>query len=73
VTKRQLLAGVLVLFALAAPAGAASARAGGDFPARIDLPAGFGFPEGIEHGRGTTFFVGSHWITELPLRRGGAK
>jgi outer membrane protein assembly factor BamB len=58
-TKRLLLAGVLALFALAAPAGAAPVRAGGDFPARIDLPDGFDFPEGIEHGRGTTFFVGS--------------
>jgi hypothetical protein len=29
-----------------------------NFPDRIDLPSGF-FPEGIESGRGTTFFVGS--------------
>jgi streptogramin lyase len=29
-----------------------------NFPDRIDLPNGF-FPEGIESGRGTTFFVGS--------------
>src|SRR5690349_8470772 len=48
----------LALFAFAAPVGASPARQG-DFPARIDLPDGFNFPEGIEHGRGTTFFVGS--------------
>jgi outer membrane protein assembly factor BamB len=50
---------VLALFAFAAPVGASPVRGGGEFPARIDLPDGFDFPEGIEHGRGTTFFVGS--------------
>ena len=41
------------LLATAAPAGRS-----GNFPDRIDLPAGF-FPEGIESGRGTSVFVGS--------------
>ncbi len=58
-TRLIALAGMLALFAFAAPASASPARHGGDFPARIDLPDGFGFPEGIEHGGGTTFFVGS--------------
>jgi hypothetical protein len=57
---RRLLAVLLVLvigLTMSPPAGAA--RGGGSgFPARIDLPNGF-FPEGIESGRGTTFFVGS--------------
>src|SRR5262245_47928778 len=41
--------------------GGGSEIAGRDrrpFPARIDVPDGF-FPEGIEGGRGTSFFVGS--------------
>src|SRR5262245_35322874 len=49
-----LLCSGLVPLALAAGAAAAS----GNFPARIELPNGF-LPEGIESGRGTTFFVGS--------------
>jgi len=44
--------GLVPLPATAAPAGS------GNFPARIDLPNGF-FPEGIESGPGTTYFVGS--------------
>ena len=42
-----------------APAGGASpAGQSGNFPDRIDLPDG-SFPEGVESGRGTSFFVGS--------------
>jgi hypothetical protein len=40
------------------PATAAPAGRSGNFPDRIDLPAGFS-PEGIESGRGTEVFVGS--------------
>jgi hypothetical protein len=36
----------------------ATAAPPGNFPDQIDLPNGF-FPEGIESGRGTSFFVGS--------------
>src|SRR4026209_754822 len=52
---------VVLLFAVLAfvlapwPATAAPA---GNFPAQIDLPNGF-FPEGIDSGRGISFFVGS--------------
>jgi hypothetical protein len=50
------------------PAVAASpTRQSGNFPARIDLPNGF-FPEGIESGRGTSFFVGS--MTDGAIWRG---
>ena len=45
---------LLALLALSPTAGASPAN----FPARIDLPDGF-FPEGIEGGPGTSFFVGS--------------
>jgi outer membrane protein assembly factor BamB len=38
--------------------GASPAGASDNFPARIGLPDGF-FPEGIESGPGTSFFVGS--------------
>ena len=51
-------AGLLAFLALSPVAGASTAGHGGNFPARIDLPGGF-FPEGIESGRGTSFFVGS--------------
>jgi len=51
------LVGLLALIAVAPPAGASPAGQSGNFPARIDLPNGF-FPEGIESGRGTSFFVG---------------
>jgi hypothetical protein len=50
--------GALVgLLALLVVAPAASGQSG-NFPARINLPNGF-FPEGIESGPGTSFFVGS--------------
>jgi hypothetical protein len=60
VTMPRLMALVLVLVLLVfSPAvGASAAGRSGDFPARVDLPNGF-FPEGIERGRGTSFFVGS--------------
>src|SRR5262245_11172865 len=48
-----------VAFVAVSPAvGASPAGQSGNFPAHIDLPDGF-FPEGIESGRGTSFFVGS--------------
>jgi hypothetical protein len=52
------LAAVLVLSLTPIPAGAAPSGSSANFPARIDLPDGF-FPEGIESGPGTSFFVGS--------------
>ena len=52
-----LVAGV-AFFAFSPAVGASSAGRSGNFPVRIDLPNGF-FPEGIERGCGTTFFVGS--------------
>ena len=52
------LAALLALLAVTPTAGASPAGQSGNFPARIDLPNGF-FPEGIESGRGTSFFVGS--------------
>jgi hypothetical protein len=52
------LVGLLVLLGVAPAAGASPAGQSGKFPARIDLPNGF-FPEGIESGPGTSFFVGS--------------
>jgi hypothetical protein len=52
------LVAVVAFLALLPAVGATSAGRSGNFPARIDLPNGF-FPEGIEGGRGTTFFVGS--------------
>jgi hypothetical protein len=47
---------LVALSVVAVPATAAAHNA--NFPARIDLPNGFR-PEGIESGRGTTFYVGS--------------
>jgi hypothetical protein len=52
------LVGLLALLAVAPAAGASPAEKSANFPARIDLLDGF-FPEGIENGRGTSFFVGS--------------
>ena len=52
------LVGVLAFLAVSPAVGASPAGQSGNFPARIDLPDGF-FPEGIESGRGTSFFVGS--------------
>jgi hypothetical protein len=52
------LVGLLGLVAVSPAAGASPAGQSDNFPARIDLPDGF-FPEGIENGRGTSFFVGS--------------
>ena len=48
----------LAFLALSPAAGASPAERSGDFPHIIDLPNGF-LPEGIEHGPGTSFFVGS--------------
>jgi sugar lactone lactonase YvrE len=58
ITRLAALAGALALLAWPPAGGASTARQAGGFPARIDLPDGF-FPEGIEHGRGTSFFAGS--------------
>ena len=52
------LVGLLALLAVAPAAGGSAAGQSSNFPARIDLPNGF-FPEGIESGPGTSFFVGS--------------
>jgi hypothetical protein len=52
------LVGVLAFLVLAPPVGASPTGQGDKFPARIDLPNG-SFPEGIESGPGTSFFVGS--------------
>jgi hypothetical protein len=52
------LVGVIAFLAVSPAIGASPAGDSGNFPARIDLPNGF-FPEGIESGRGTSFFVGS--------------
>ena len=52
------LLGVLACLAVSPAVGASRAGQSGNFPSRIDLPNGF-FPEGIESGRGTTYFVGS--------------
>ncbi len=52
------LVAVLAFLALSPAVGASPAERSGNFPHLIDLPNGF-FPEGIEHGRGTSFFVGS--------------
>jgi hypothetical protein len=56
---RHLVALVGLLALLVAPAaGASPAGKSANFPARINLPNG-SFPEGIESGPGTSFFVGS--------------
>jgi hypothetical protein len=52
------LVGLLALLAVAPAVGASPAGQSANFPARINLPNGF-FPEGIESGPGTSFFVGS--------------
>jgi hypothetical protein len=52
------LVGALAFLALAPAVGASPAGQSGNFPARIDLPNG-SFPEGIESGPGTSFFVSS--------------
>jgi hypothetical protein len=52
------LVGALAFLALVPAVGASPAGQSGKFPARIDLPNG-SFPEGIESGPGTSFFVGS--------------
>jgi hypothetical protein len=52
------LVGALAFLALAPAVGASPAGQSSNFPARIDLPNG-SFPEGIESGPGTSFFVGS--------------
>jgi hypothetical protein len=52
------LVGLLALLAVAPAADASPAGQSANFPTRIDLPNGF-FPEGIESGPGTSFFVGS--------------
>jgi hypothetical protein len=57
---------VLVL-AFASPVGARQAQQSSNFPHVIDLPDGF-FGEGIESGRGTTFYVGS--MTDGAIWRG---
>ena len=48
----------LAFFAFAPAVGASPAERSVDFPHIIDLPNG-SLPEGIEHGPGTSFFVGS--------------
>ncbi len=52
------LVALLTLLPVSLSFGAPPAAASDNFPARIDLPNGF-FPEGIESGPGTSFFVGS--------------
>jgi hypothetical protein len=58
ITRFVALAGVLAFLAFSPAVGASPGAKSGNLPARIDVPDGF-FPEGIEGGRGTTFFVGS--------------
>jgi hypothetical protein len=57
VVRRFVVLFIAVLAFVFAP-WPATAAPHGNFPDRIDLPNGF-FPEGIESGRGTSFFVGS--------------
>src|SRR5829696_605947 len=57
VVRRFVVLFVAVLAFVLAP-WPATAAPPGNFPDQIDLPNGF-FPEGIESGRGTSFFVGS--------------
>jgi hypothetical protein len=61
------LLAALVFLAVSPSAGASPAGHSGNFPARIDLPNG-SFPEGIESGRGTSFFAGS--MTDGTIWRG---
>jgi hypothetical protein len=57
VVRRFVVLFIAVLAFVLAP-WPATAAPPDNFPNRIDLPNGF-FPEGIESGRGTSFFVGS--------------
>jgi hypothetical protein len=57
VVRRFVVLFIAVLAFVLAP-WPATAAPPDNFPDQIDLPNGF-FPEGIESGRGTTFFVGS--------------
>ena len=67
-TRRLIALACLLAFLALSPAiGASAAGQSGNFPARIDLPDGF-FPEGIESGPGTSFFVGS--MTDGAIWRG---
>jgi hypothetical protein len=61
------LVATLVFVGLAPATGASAVGRHCNFPARIDLPNG-SFPEGIESGRGTSFFVGS--MTDGTIWRG---
>src|SRR6187200_844124 len=58
VVRRFVVLFIAVLAFVLAPWPATAAPPDKNFPARIDLPNGFA-PEGIESGRGTSFFVGS--------------
>jgi hypothetical protein len=57
-SRRLLAVAAALAVGLGVPLPAAATPGGPPFPARIDLPDGF-LGEGIEKGRGTTFFVGS--------------
>jgi hypothetical protein len=61
------LMGVLALLAVSSTVDASTGGPSGNFPSRIDVPDGF-FPEGIERGRGTSFFVGS--LFDGTIRKG---
>jgi hypothetical protein len=61
------LVATLVFVGLMPATGASAVGRHCNFPARIDLPNG-SFPEGIESGRGTSFFVGS--MTDGTIWRG---
>jgi hypothetical protein len=61
------LIAMLVFVGLVPATGASAVRRHCNFPARIDLSNG-SFPEGIESGRGTSFFVGS--MTDGTIWRG---
>jgi hypothetical protein len=61
------LVATLVFVGLVPATGASAVGRHCNFPARIDLPNG-SFPEGIESGRGTSFFVGS--MTDGTIWRG---
>jgi hypothetical protein len=66
VVRRFVVLFVAVLAFVLAP-WPATAAPPGNFPDQIDLPNGFR-PEGIESGRGTSFFVGS--LADGAIRRG---
>ena len=55
---RRFVVLVIAVLAFVLAPWPATAAPPDNFPDQIDLPNGF-FPEGIESGRGTTFFVGS--------------